>query len=82
MTSSMARARPVEIDPLDVGPRHVLGALTAVDEDQHAGVPVAEIAGAIELQLLAAMERHLARRAPRSSRPAGTIEATRPNGMV
>ena len=36
----------------------VLSALTVVDEDQHAAVAVAEIARAIERQLLAAMERH------------------------
>jgi hypothetical protein len=35
------------------------GALTAVDEDQHAGIAVAEVAGALELQLLATMEGHL-----------------------
>ncbi len=31
----------VEVDPLDVGPGHVLGALTAVEEDQHAGILLA-----------------------------------------
>jgi len=52
------RRRAVEVDPLDVGPKHVLGALTAVDEDQHAGIPLAEVAGVLELQLLATMEGH------------------------
>jgi hypothetical protein len=33
-------------------------ALAAVEEDQHAGVPRTEIAGAIELQLLAVMKCH------------------------
>jgi hypothetical protein len=42
----------------DVGPAHVLGALTAIDEDQHAGIPLAEVASALELDLLAAMESH------------------------
>ena len=31
---------------------------TAVDEDQQAGIPLAEIAAALELQLLAALEGH------------------------
>src|SRR6185436_17466699 len=48
----------VDVDLLDVGPGHVLGALTTVDEDQHAGIPLAEVAGALELQLLAVMEDH------------------------
>jgi len=52
------RRRTVEIDLLDVDPAHVLRALTAVDEDQHACIPLAEIAGALELQLLAVMEGH------------------------
>src|SRR3954468_13919974 len=52
------RRRAVEGDLPDVGPGHVLGALTAVDEDQQAGIPLAEVAGALELQLLAAMEGH------------------------
>ena len=52
------RRRSVEVDVLDIGPTHVLGALTAVDEDQHAGIPVAEIAGAFELQLFAVPEGH------------------------
>src|SRR5436305_8361962 len=52
------RRRVVEVDLLDVGPGHVLGALTAVDEDQHAGIPLAKIASALELQLLTAMEGH------------------------
>ena len=38
------RRRAVEVDPPDVAPGHVLGALPAVDEDQHAGVPLAEVA--------------------------------------
>ena len=50
--------RSVEIDLLDVGPLRVLGALAAGDEDEHAGIGVAEIAGALELQHLAVMERH------------------------
>jgi len=49
------RRRAVKVDLLDVGPRHILGALTAVDEDQHADIPIAEVTGALELQLLAAM---------------------------
>jgi len=48
----------VEIDLLDVGPLDVLGALAAVDEDQHAPITRTEIAGAIELHLLAAMKCH------------------------
>jgi hypothetical protein len=39
----------MEIDLLDVAPLDVLGALAAVDEDQHAAVPLTEIPGAIEL---------------------------------
>src|SRR5687768_15291881 len=56
--SAMATRRTVEVDLLDVGPGHVLGALTAIDEDQHAGISVAEVASALELQLLAVMEDH------------------------
>ena len=52
------RRRAVEVDLLDVGPGHVLGALTAVNEDQHAGIPLAEISAGLELQLLAVMEGH------------------------
>src|SRR3954470_21879832 len=52
------RRRAVEVDLPDVGPGHVLGALTAGDEDQQAGVPLAEVAGAFEPQLLAALEGH------------------------
>src|SRR3954452_22604106 len=52
------RRRAVEVDLPDVGPEHVLGALAAGDEDQHAGIPRAEVAGALEPQLLAALEGH------------------------
>ena len=48
----------MEINPFDIGPEHVLRALTAVDEDQHAAIRFAEVAAAIELQLLAVRERH------------------------
>src|SRR5262249_5196359 len=34
-------------------------ALTVLDEDQQAAIPFAEVAAALELQLLAVMERHL-----------------------
>jgi RNA polymerase sigma factor (sigma-70 family) len=47
------------VDLLDLGPAYVLGLLKAVDEDQHAGIPLAEVAGELELQHLAAMEGHL-----------------------
>src|SRR5829696_5522711 len=43
------RRRPVEIDRDDLGPRHVLGALTTFDKDQHAGVPRSEVACALQL---------------------------------
>ena len=52
------RRRAVEVDLLDVGPGHVLGALMAVDEDQQTGIPLAEVAGALELQLLAILKGH------------------------
>src|SRR5215218_7893770 len=55
---SSERRRTVEVDLLDVGPGNVFGALTAVDEDQQAGIPLAEVAGALEPQLLAVMEGH------------------------
>src|SRR6185369_14065337 len=48
--------RAVEVDLLDVAPGHVLGALAVAGEDQQAGIPRAEVAGALELQLLAALE--------------------------
>jgi hypothetical protein len=40
--------RSIEIDSRDVCPSNVVGSLLAVGEDQHAGMAVAEIAGAIE----------------------------------
>src|SRR3989304_4934907 len=52
------RRRAVEIDLLDIGPGQVLGALTAVEEDEHAGIPLPEVAGALEPEFLAAMEDH------------------------
>src|SRR5262245_13675346 len=52
------RGRTVKVDLFDVGPEHVLGALNAVDENQHAGSPPAEVAAALKLQLLAIMKRH------------------------
>jgi len=47
------------VDLPDLGKAYVLGLLTAVDENQHAGISFAEVAGAFELQHLAAMESHL-----------------------
>ena len=52
------RRRAVEVDLLDVGPGHVLGALPAVDEDQQARIPFAEIAGSLEQELLPVVEAH------------------------
>ncbi len=48
--------RNVEIDPLDFVPEHVVRALTADEEDQHARVSLSEVAPTVELQALAAME--------------------------
>ena len=57
--SLMAARRTVEVDLLDVGPGHVLGALTAIDEDQHASIPLPQVTLALEVQLLAvSMEVH------------------------
>ena len=74
--------RSVEVDPLDVGPKHVFGALTAVNEDQHAGIPLAEVAGRLKLELLAAMEDHAGTLGAALFAAGGEIEAIRPKGMV
>ncbi len=36
----------------------MIGALTVVDEDQHAGIPLAEVADALELQFVTTMQGH------------------------
>ena len=43
------RRQTVEVDPLDAGPGYVLGAFMAVDEDPHAEIRLAEVAGALLL---------------------------------
>jgi len=55
------RRRPRQVDACDVRPRHVLGAFAALEEDKHAGIPSAEIAGRLELQHFAAPEGHAGR---------------------
>src|ERR1019366_9560150 len=48
------RRRAIESDLRDVGPGHVLGALTIVG-----GIPLAEVASALQLQFLATMQGNL-----------------------
>src|SRR5687767_2690814 len=48
---------PLEVDSLDVGPRHMLGAIAAVEEDQHASIRLVQVSAALELQNFAAQER-------------------------
>src|SRR5262245_54106302 len=65
------RRRAIEVDPLDVGPGHVLGAPTAGDEDQQAAISLREVAVAFEPQLLAVVEPHSAGRRDRGDQAEG-----------
>ena len=38
------RRRAFEVDRRDIGPKYIVGVPTAVDENQHAGSPLAEVA--------------------------------------
>src|SRR5512145_3125430 len=59
------RRRAIELDLVNLGPAYVLGLFSTFDEDQHAGIPTAQVAGEFELEYLATMKGHAG--APRAA---------------